>query len=175
MTTTSADIRVARPDDAAAITTIHDLAWRNAYRGIIPGITLERMIARRGESWWNFNIRRGGAVLVLEVCGTVAGYISVGRARARTAGLDGEVYELYLHPHYQGLGFGKKLLSAGFALLRRNNLNRIGIRVLADNDAAVAFYRACGGRVVAHQPEKVGDKTLYVSVYGFDQLEDRAA
>ena len=42
-------IRHAKPDDAPALSKVFDTAWREAYLGIIPGVTLDRMFARRGE------------------------------------------------------------------------------------------------------------------------------
>lgn len=167
MTITSTDIRLATAADAADITRVHDLAWRNAYRGIIPGLALEKMISRRGEQWWERNIRRGGAVFVLEVCGVVAGYVSVGRSRMKRLSYSGEIFELYVHPDYQGLGFGKKLLEAGKAILRRNNLDDIAVRVLSDNERAGAFYGSCGGRLVARSHETVDQSKLGVSVYAW--------
>ena len=167
MTTTATDVRLATAEDAAAITAVHDLAWRNAYRGIIPGLALEKMISRRGECWWERNIRRGGAVFVLEVCGVVAGYVSVGRSRIKRLPHTGEIFELYVHPDYQGLGFGKKLLKAGQAILRRNKLDDIAVRVLSDNERATAFYQSCGGKLVARSHETVDQSKLGVSVFGW--------
>jgi len=36
----------------------------------------------------------------------VAGYANYGRNRARSLHFEGEIYELYLRPEFQGLGFG---------------------------------------------------------------------
>lgn len=168
MSTRSSDIRVARVADAAAITAVHDTAWRNAYRGIIPGLTLEKMIARRGPRWWARNIRHGASMCVLEVCGSIAGYVSVGRTRMNRLALEGEIFELYVHPDYQGLGFGRELLGGGRAILHRNRLEGAAVRVLSDNERAVAFYRACGGRLVARSHETLGGCRLEVSVFGWD-------
>ena len=167
MTTKTTDIRLATADDAASITSVHDLAWRNAYRGIIPGLALEKMISRRGEKWWDHNIRRGGAVFVLEVCGVLAGYVSVGRSRMKRLSYSGEIFELYVHPDYQGLGFGKRLLEAGKTILKRNKLDDIAVRVLSDNERATAFYQQCGGKLVARSHETVDQSKLGVSVYAW--------
>ena len=167
MSTKSAEIRIAHADDAEAIAQVHDLAWRNAYRGIIPGVALEKMIVRRGPHWWARNIRRGGAVLVLEAFGTVAGYVSVGRSRMKRLTYSGEIYELYLHPEYQGVGFGRRLLEAGQSILKRNRLSDMAVRVLTDNERAAAFYESCGGLLVARSHETVGEERLGVSVYGW--------
>src|SRR5215475_8671305 len=59
------EIRLARADDAASIAEVHDLAWRNAYRGLIPGRELERMVERRGPRWWRNAIDRKTRIVVL--------------------------------------------------------------------------------------------------------------
>ena len=105
-------IRHAKPADAAAISKVFDAAWREAYAGIIPGVTLERMIQRRGPRWWAFSLRRGRPLAVLDVGKRIAGYASYGRCRDRSLKADGEIDELYLAPEYQGMGFGRRLFRA---------------------------------------------------------------
>ena len=105
-------IRPARADDALAIAAVHDAAWREAYHGIIPGRSLESMINRRGPTWWLSAIRRGSRILVLEFDGNVVGYASIGRNRVTAIPYAGEIFELYLAPEYQGLGFGSRLFVA---------------------------------------------------------------
>jgi ribosomal protein S18 acetylase RimI-like enzyme len=95
-------IRRATIKDASAIATIHDEAWRLAYRGIIPGANLERMIERRGPAWWLKALERRTAVLVLEVSGKVCGYATIGPSRMRMLPFGGELYELYLKPEHMG-------------------------------------------------------------------------
>ena len=116
-------IRGARAGDAAAIADVHDASWRDAYRGIIPGRELEKLVARRGPRWWQAAIERGSRLLVLDFDDEIGGYASVGRNRVPSLPYRGEIFELYLAPHYQGLGFGKRL----FAAARRD---------LADHDLA---------------------------------------
>ncbi|HXW31228.1 MAG TPA: GNAT family N-acetyltransferase, partial [Xanthobacteraceae bacterium] len=48
MSTVLIEIRRAKPADALAVADTHDEAWRTAYRGIIPGAELEKLISRRG-------------------------------------------------------------------------------------------------------------------------------
>ena len=87
----------------------HDEAWRAAYQGIIPGAELDKLINRRGPNWWDSAIRKGSRITVLQFGDHIAGYANYGRNRARSLFYDGEVYELYLRPEYQGLGFGRRL------------------------------------------------------------------
>ena len=54
MHTVVIEIRRAKSSDAAPLAATHDLAWRTAYQGIIPGPELDKLINRRG----GFRLRR---------------------------------------------------------------------------------------------------------------------
>src|SRR5215467_11857785 len=112
MSTILIEVRRAKPSDAAAIAATHDEACRTAYQGVIPGPVLDKLINRRGPTWWEGAIRRHSRISILVFGDTVAGYTNYGRNRARSLYYDGEVYELYLRPEFQGLGFGRKLFQA---------------------------------------------------------------
>ncbi len=156
MATLTLTIRPARPTDATAITTVHDAAWREAYRGVIPGAHLERMVTRRGPLWWKRSILRGSPVLVLDTGERVAGYASLGRNRAPSIRAEGEIFELYLDPMHQGLGFGAKLFRAARAELAGRGLSGLVVWALVDNERACEFYEKRGGRVATRALEHFG-------------------
>ena len=74
MSTTLIEVRPAKAADATAVASTHDEAWRSAYRGIIPGAELEKLINRRGPQWWDSAIRKGSRVSVLVFGDKIAGY-----------------------------------------------------------------------------------------------------
>lgn len=160
MSTVLAEIRRAIPSDADAVAETHDEAWRNAYQGLIPGAELEKLIARRGPAWWDGAIRKGSRISLLQFDGEVAGYANYGRNRARSLYYSGEIYELYLRPEFQGLGFGRRLFSAARKDLAQSGLQDLVIWALSDNEPAMHFYRALGGRAVARSSERFGAKSL---------------
>lgn len=160
MSTVVIEIRQAKPADAVAVAQTHDEAWRAAYQGIIPGPELDKLINRRGPDWWESAIRKGSRVAILGFGDTIAGYSNYGRNRARSLYYDGEIYELYLRPEFQGLGFGRRLFSAARRDLVQSGLKSLVIWALSDNDSAVEFYRALGGRAVARSSERFGSKVL---------------
>ena len=125
MSTTLIEVRRAKPSDARAIATTHDDAWRCAYQGIIPGPELDKLINRRGPVWWDAAVRKGSRITVLAFGECVAGYANYGRNRARSLYYDGEIYELYLRPEFQGLGFGRKLFSAARRDLVQSGLSSL--------------------------------------------------
>ncbi len=162
------EIRQAKPPDAAAVAATHDEAWRSAYQGIIPSVELDKLINRRGADWWDTAIRKGSRISILVFGDNVAGYANYGRNRARSLSYDGEIYELYLRPEFQGLGFGRRLFSAVRRDLSQSGMKSLVVWALSDNDMAVEFYRALGGRAVARSSERFGTRVLDKVAYGWN-------
>ena len=173
MSTTLIEVRPAKAADAAAVASTHDEAWRSAYQGIIPGAELEKLINRRGPQWWDSAIRKGSRVSVLVFGDKVAGYANYGRNRARSLHFEGEIYELYLRPEFQGLGFGRRLFTSARRDLLQSGLKSMVIWALSDNDPATEFYRALGGRMVARSSEKFGREVARQGRLRLDQLRLR--
>ena len=124
-----------------------------AYTGIIPYQALSRMIQRRNHAWWAKAIDRAASILVVDLAGDVVGYATLGRNRARQLRQQGELYELYLKPHCQGVGLGSRLLRAARLELERQGLFGTVVWALEDNEGALAFYWSMGGRDVAEGVE----------------------
>jgi ribosomal protein S18 acetylase RimI-like enzyme len=128
---------------------------------------LERMVARRGHKWWRSAILRGSGLLVFEFAGEVAGYVSFGRNRTRTPPFTGEVFELYVSPSHQGLGFGTLLFDAARRKLAAHGHLSVLVWVLADNAPALDFYRARGGDMICESRESFGSESLKRLAFGF--------
>ena len=158
-------IRRARSEDAASLSDVFDATWREAYQGVLPALSLERMIGRRGPRWWLSTIGRGRPLVVLDVGEKVAGYASYGRCRDRGLPADGEIDEFYLAPEYQGLGFGKRLFKAVRNDLDDRGAKKVAVWCLSDNERACAFYRHMGGRVIAETSERFGGVSLSKSCF----------
>ena len=158
-------IRWSKPADTAALAALHRDAWRYAYRGIIPGISLERMIARRGPAWWGRMHRFGRRALVLEFDHRVAGYATFGPCRTRSVSSCGEIYELYVRPEFHGTGFGKHLFAEARRHLRANGLAGLLVWALTGNDLACRFYIALGGRERMRGYERIGGARLKLIGY----------
>jgi len=167
MSTVLIEVRRAKPSDAVSLAETHDEAWRTAYRGVIPGSELEKLISRRGPAWWENAIRKGSRVSLLVFGEQVAGYANYGRNRARSLHYEGEVYELYLRPEFQGLGFGRRLFTAARRDLAQSGLKSVVVWALSENEPAVEFYRALGGRAVARSSERFGTRVLDKVAFGW--------
>ena len=165
----SSDIKVrkSKPSDTAALAGIFAESWRLAYLGIIPATHLDELIRRRGANWWVSAMRAGEEILTLTFAGKIAGYATFGKVRAR-APYRGEIYELYLAPTYQGLGFGEHLFEACRHSLDQKGLKGLLVWALKDNEGACDFYRRRGGRTVGRIAERMGTVQLQKVAFAWD-------
>lgn len=164
----TAETRRAMPEDAGAISNVHLESWKNAYSGMVPHAALSRMVNRRGDDWWEMAIRRSTIILVIEVGDEIAGYATLGPNRVSTLPFEGEVYEIYLKPEYQGIGLGTKLFGDAKRELKRRGYRGLVVWSLSDNDTALSFYANAGGRAVANGSEHFDHKKLQKTAYAWD-------
>jgi ribosomal protein S18 acetylase RimI-like enzyme len=161
------EIRRALPGDAAQIAEVHDVTWRQAYGGMLPHRALDRMVRRRDEGWWVRAIRHSAIVLVTQVGERIAGYASLGPNRLKSLAPEGEIYEIYLLPEYQGVGLGTGLLLDARKELRRLKLKGAVVWVLAENILASRFYENAGGRKIAESYERFDGEKILKTAYSW--------
>src|SRR5436305_10547591 len=156
MVETLISVRMARPGDEEGIARVHDAAWRDAYRGVIPGRELERMVQRRGPTWWRQAIRAGTRLVVLDFADHIAGYSSYGRNRMPALRFGGEIFELYLAPEYQGVGLGRRVFEAARADLAAHGFPTFVVWALGGNDSAMELYHRRGGDIMPRERGRFG-------------------
>ncbi len=137
-------VRRTTKRDSDALADIFQASWRHAYTGIIPHTQLSTTLDRRDQRWWRSTLRNSRSHLILEVDGEPAGYANFGNARQRSR-YEGEIFELYLAPLYQGLGLGEHLFEACRASLDDLSLKGLIVWVLRENHPAREFYAHRGG------------------------------
>ena len=152
-------VRRSKFADAKALSELFRATWQQAYQGIIPHLHLDNMIRRRGPEWWRSSMRSGDSILVLEVAGEVVGYATYGVARSRGP-FTGEIYELYMAPSHQGLGFGELLFEGCRHNLDQRPLKGLLVWVLSENTKASDFYWRRGGRPIARAFDRIGGAKL---------------
>jgi ribosomal protein S18 acetylase RimI-like enzyme len=148
MKTVTIDQRPATARDAQAIVTVHDAAWRAAYQGIIPSCELDKIIARRGPVWWENALDKGNRISLLLFGEKIVGYANYGKNRAAGLPQQGEIYEIYLLPEFQGLGLGTQFFNGIKRDLAQSSLKTLVVWVLSENEMAVSFYKSLGGRPI---------------------------
>lgn len=162
----AARIRLATPDDAWAIATVHVRSWQAAYRGIIPDDRLDGLSVERRAEWWGTEWWTGDAarrLLVAERPDAVVAFAAVGGSRDEGAGAaTGELFAIYADPDAWGRGLGRALLAAATVELRAGGFTDATLWVLEENARARRFYEAAGWRPDgATQTDELGDVTLH--------------
>lgn len=156
---TNVRVRRGRPSDAGALADVFSDAWHHTYRGIIPDSHLDLMITRRNATWWRRAVRARRGFATLEANDTVVGYAIYGESRDRL-NKRGELFEIYIRPDHQGLGFGEFLFESCRHRLDLRNYQGLVAWALADNHRAMDFYWRRGGRPFAEASDLVGGRKL---------------
>jgi GNAT superfamily N-acetyltransferase len=159
MKTVETVVRRAAAGDADQLAAIFADSWRLAYRGIIPHLHLEGMIAQRQAGWWRRAAEGRDRTLVLELGKEIGGYVNFGRSRWPLP-YEGEIYELYMKPTFQGVGLGEHLFEAARHNLDEHSLKGLIVWALEENEQACEFYRRRGGRPIARVQERLGGKRV---------------
>ena len=168
MTTLLIETRRAGLKDSAGIAHVHEVSWQHAYTGLIPHGALRTMIKRRNELWWARAIRNSTRILVMQHSDEIVGYATLGANRVSALPQDGEVYELYLLPQYQGIGLGRQLFIAAREELLSLGMKGCIVWVLEDNHNASHFYINAGGKDVAEGTETFNDRKLNKIAFAWD-------
>lgn len=150
---TTLRIRAAVAADVPDMAAVCARATRQAYEGLVePGYVArviahwyghERLLAELAPSptWFGF--------VVADVDGVIVGVAGTGRtADAATC----ELFTLYVDPARQRRGAGRALVAHALAQAREAGASRLLVAVMPGNDAAVAFYRACGFTPAGERP-----------------------
>ncbi|MCV9997955.1 GNAT family N-acetyltransferase [Pararhizobium sp. YC-54] len=168
MKTLSIEVRPGEPRDAMSISDVHRVSWLQAYGGLIPHKPLTQMVHRRDHAWWRKATRGPSTLLVVEVAGVIAGYATLGLNRSRSLPQEGEVYEIYLRPEYQGIGLGRILFGEAKNLLKSLGCQGLVVWCLEDSHHADRFFRMAGGRDLCEGMEDFGEKSLKKIGYIWD-------
>lgn len=146
---TAASVRSATAADAAAIGAVQLRSWRQAYRGVLPGTTLDGLSAERLAQAWRAAITAPPSprhrVLVACAADLVVGFAAVApRLDRDAAGPDGELVELLVDPAHQRTGHGSRLLAAAADVLREGAAETIAAWVPLADEPRRAFLTSAG-------------------------------
>jgi GNAT superfamily N-acetyltransferase len=161
MTTLPLSIRLAGPDDAAAVGAFGERSFRETFG---PDNRPEDMEAYCAAT---YALERQRAeltasdrvTLLAEVEGVLAGYAQLrdGPAPASVTGPDPiELLRFYVDRRWHGQGIAAMLMEQTVAHARRRGRRTLFLAVWERNPRAIAFYRKQGFRDVGAQPFQLG-------------------
>ena len=132
-------------DDVDAVANLHVLAWRAAYRGLLPDDYLAGLSVGARRRLWGDLLDTGLQLLLAWRDGLLLGFVSSGASRDGDALAHvGEIYALYVHPDVWGTGVGLRLHDAALAALSAQQLRETTLWVLDGNTRARHFYSRHG-------------------------------
>jgi GNAT superfamily N-acetyltransferase len=166
-------IRLAKLQDAPAISRVHIESWKTTYRGIVPDKVLDDLDCNRNTIRWYDTISAAGEMKCLFVAETdinnVVGFAIGGPNRTDNTAYNGELYAIYMLKEHQGKGIGKALLLEIACWLSRHNYTSMLVWVLAKNPARY-FYEALGAIPVGKKSIEIGNTSLEEVSYGWPDI-----
>jgi ribosomal protein S18 acetylase RimI-like enzyme len=175
-----AQIRVATPDDAPALGSMHVASWRETYTGLLPDKMLASLSAEARAASWAKIMREPATahstvVYLAEHEATIIGFGACGAQRAeglRSKGYGGEVNAIYVLREFQKRKIGVRLFSAMSSDLLRRGISAATLWVLRENTRARRFYEHFGGKVIAEREDVRDGAVLVELAYGWPDLKE---
>ncbi len=162
-------IRSAEIKDAPAIAKVHVDTWQMAYRGIVPQDYIDNLTVQNRTMSWVRLLERNTDLITLvseNHDGRIVGFASGGRIRHREPRFEAEISTLYVAPHAQRQGHGRRLFMALSNRLAQRGFKGLFVWVLAENDAR-SFYETLGGREVSEITRDFAGEPLREIGYGW--------
>lgn len=142
------NIRLAVPEDGAALAEVQVAAWQAAYRGLMPDSALAGFTVEKRAALWQRLLAepRATGTVVAEVQEMLVGYCLFGPTRDED-GKDkavGEIIALNMRPDYWRRGIGKTLCGYALREATSREWTSVTLWVLKGNERASRFYEALG-------------------------------
>jgi GNAT superfamily N-acetyltransferase len=152
--TADVSVRLARPEDAAAVARVQVVTWRTAYRSLLPAAVLDGWDEQAATESWRAAIvappTPGHAVLVAIDRGELVGFAAVGPAEltagepAHPAGPSVEIATLLVEPRWGRRGHGSRLLAAAVDLARTTGAGRLQSWLAESDRVSAGFLESAG-------------------------------
>ena len=169
----SLEVREAEPADAQAVEAVAATAWESDY----PELLSREHPGQAAHDWYApERIRRDATdpthvLLLAEEDDRVVGFVhAFGPAEDAAATAEcGDILRAYVRPDARGRGVGRALVDAARDELHDRGYDEINAMALAANDAAWAFYEACGFEPTDDREETTIDGERYEEVLFADR------
>ncbi|MDQ0255271.1 GNAT superfamily N-acetyltransferase [Evansella vedderi] len=170
-------IRQARHDDWKGIAQVHVDCMHSAYQEFLPSDVLDKFTYANREKRWEKDlpkaIGKGTMTFVVEnKQGEIVGFALGGTMRDPRLRISyiGELYGIYVHPDFQGQGFGKKLLETVAQHLASLDLPSMALWTFKGHPSC-SFFESLGGEKVYDKKTTIAGKELKEYAYGWDDLK----
>lgn len=178
-------IRLATPEDAAAIARVQVATWQSTYVGQVPDPALAFFtnLEQRELQWHEALTHTASDPAVIRRTfvgeagdGGIAGFAIAGPTRFKEGDppeallYQGEVMAIYVLAEAQGGGLGVQLMSACAAYLRERGLRGLLVWTLETNIRTRGFYEHLGGQPVAYRKLDLAGALVNEVGYGWAEF-----
>lgn len=143
-------IRLATDADCCQLAVLKQKMWQETYTGIYSDEKINAFdFAAQAEKFKELVQHPHIALYVVFDQGEPVGYMSCGYPMRPFMHYTQEIGLLYLLKAYQGRGIGKQLFLLGRDKIRQSGVKEFFISCNRYNLNAIAFYKKCGGQMIA--------------------------
>ncbi len=150
----SVSVRPARPEDAADVARVQAVAWRTAYRELLPLEVLDGWDESAAAATWSTAVTApptpGHGLLVALEKQAVVGFAAYGPAELSDGeqpspdGPTTEIATLLVEPRWGRRGHGSRLLAAVVDLSRSTGAGRLQTWLPEADRVSASFYESAG-------------------------------
>jgi ribosomal protein S18 acetylase RimI-like enzyme len=159
---TGVTIRRAVPADSPAIVRIAERGRTAAYGAFLPQETIDTALIGPDTVRERIEHEEDVVYFVAEKHGTIRGFAMGDVSGEETVATLGAIY---VNPDQWGEGIGTTLLKEFEVFCRQRGYNAVQLRVFAENDVGVSFYRKHGYDMIDQRDWELFDES--VRVYEF--------
>lgn len=165
-------IRPATEGDVPQIAKVHVESWLSSFKGIAPDDYLNSMSVEKREKVFAERMSNGTYRLLVadQRDQGVVGFIDFGRPDFENYGYDARVFSFYLLPQFQRSGLGRRLFRNCFEEMIKEGFGSMCLDTL-EMSPYRKFYEKNGGKIVARDSHKLGDKEYATVIYGWENLQ----
>ena len=158
--------RKATIADCRGLSELKRDVWLTTYSGIYPQERLDGYDVDKNESIFRSFVERPDIELFMaEKNGEAIGLMTVGKPYKLSDEYDQEVALLYIKKDFQRQGIGRAFLEIASKEVQRKGFDRFVLSVNEQNENAIAFYEAMGGKTVCQDG---GQRRIVFLVSGFN-------
>ncbi|WP_078427051.1 GNAT family N-acetyltransferase [Alkalihalobacterium alkalinitrilicum] len=168
------NVRLAEMKDVNVIAEVHVQSWKTTYKGIVSDSYLSSLRVEDRKEMWNRVLSTKNhptVVIVIEEDGEVFGFAAVGKeGTGKFAGIDGELYAIYLFETHQRKGGGKQLVAKAARVLKKQGYQSMLVWVLEDNPYKRFYHEVLQGVYLESENIEIAGEEFQESAYAWCNL-----
>ncbi len=139
-------VRGATLRDARAIAELHNATVQDAYQGLLGDVTVPVMALDKRQAYWREAIEYAEPQVHVALHGErIVGFVGFDRSRDEGSKQTmGEIWAIYVHADFVGLGVGLSLWDAAREGLQEEGCTDVSIWLPLANERAMQFFNMAG-------------------------------